>query len=64
MSFKADIDGLFSGSRKWVASRRWAAADGFHHLNGGNRPLLDVRADESCSRKQTFDGEKGKSSLS
>ena len=38
-----------------VASRRWAVTDGFHRLNGGRRPLSDLRAGDSCHGKQTLD---------
>jgi hypothetical protein len=28
--------------QQWVASRRWAAMDEFHRLNGGDRPEADT----------------------
>jgi hypothetical protein len=34
--------------RLWVASRRWAATDGFHRLNGRKRPKLAIR----CVRRK------------
>ncbi len=34
-----------------VASRRWAATDGFHRLNGGRRPTPVIQ----CPRKSTFE---------
>jgi hypothetical protein len=46
----AASDGANGGARLFcrecphrVASRRWAATVGFHHLNGGRRPYADIR---------------------
>ena len=42
------------GWPKWVASRRWAATDGFPRLNGGNRPDPDVPGGAMWYRKQAL----------
>ena len=34
----------------WVASRRWAPTDGFHRLDGWNRPIAVFRCGGTQSR--------------
>jgi len=35
--------------QQWVDERRWAATDGFHHLNNGRRPM-ERKLSDLCKR--------------